>query len=102
MEKQLIEDLKSLKVLVFWKNKVSLKKISIGSSSICAKKCGDEIGFEPTLSKINIKNSNVGRPRKNPNSLYADKIYDTKKIRKYLRDRDIISNILINKKTGKP
>ena len=22
------------------------------------------IGFEPTLSKINIKNSNVGRPKK--------------------------------------
>jgi hypothetical protein len=58
------------------------------------KKGGDEIGFEPTLSKINIKNSN---------SLYADKIYDTKKIRKYLidRDRDIISNIAVNKRNRK-
>jgi hypothetical protein len=33
--------------------------------------------------------------------LYADKIYDTKKIRKYLRDRDIISNIAVNKRNRK-
>jgi len=61
----------------------------------------DVIGFEPTLSKINIKNSNVGRPRKNPDSVYADKIYDTKKIRKYLRNRDIVSNIPVNKRNRK-
>ena len=49
------------------------------------------IGFKSILKTISLKSGRAGRPRKNPKSLYADKGYDSKDIRKYLRNRDIIS-----------
>jgi IS5 family transposase len=61
----------------------------------------DVIGFEQTLDKISIHNGLAGRPKKNPKELYADAIYDSKKIRKYLRNRDIVSNIPVNKRNRK-
>jgi hypothetical protein len=51
-----------------------------------------------TLSEICIRNNKVGRPRKTPKEVYADRAYDSKNTREYLRDRDIISNIPANKK----
>ena len=61
----------------------------------------DVIGFKSILKTISLKNGRAGRPRKNPKSLYADKGYDSKDIRKYLRNRDIISNIPTNKRNRK-
>ena len=61
----------------------------------------DVIGFEETIKLISIKNGKVGRPRSKPESVYADGIYDTKNIRNYLRKRDIISNIPVNKRNRK-
>ena len=61
----------------------------------------DVIGFEETINSISIKNGKVGRPKSKPESVYADAIYDTKKIRKYLRNRDIVSNIPVNKRNRK-
>ena len=69
--------------------------------SIMSGNRNDVIGFEDVLSKISLKNGKVGRPRKNPESLYADTGYDSKKIREYLRNRDIQSNIPINKRNRK-
>ena len=61
----------------------------------------DVIGFKSILKTISLKNGRAGRPRKNPKSLYADKGYDSKDIRKYFKNRDIISNIPTNKRNRK-
>ena len=61
----------------------------------------DVVGFEDILNKISIKDGKVGRPKSKPKSVYADGIYDTKSIRKYLRNRGIISNIPVNRRNRK-
>jgi IS5 family transposase len=61
----------------------------------------DIIAFEEILNGISIKNGKVGRPKSHLKSVYADGIYDSKNTRNFLRKKDIISNIPINKRNRK-
>ncbi|MFD3636886.1 transposase [Streptomyces sp. NPDC058664] len=45
--------------------------------------------FEPVLEKIRVPRPGLGRPRKKPDSLAADKAYSNGPIREYLRRRGI-------------
>lgn len=56
--------------------------------------------YIPTFKNFNIKRS-VGRPVNRPSKVTADAMYDTAKIRKYNRRREIKSNIPVNKRNRK-
>lgn len=71
------------------------------NKSIMSGNRNDIIAFEKILNGISIKNGKVGRPKSKIKSLYADSIYDTKSNRNFLRKKDIISNIPINKRNRK-
>ncbi|OLZ51792.1 IS5 family transposase [Streptomyces amritsarensis] len=45
--------------------------------------------FKPVLEKIRVPRSGLGRPRKKPDSLAADRAYSNGPIREYLRRREI-------------
>ncbi|WP_167503937.1 transposase [Streptomyces malaysiensis] len=45
--------------------------------------------FKPVLDKIRVPRSGLGRPRKKPDSLAADRAYSNGPIREYLRQRGI-------------
>ena len=61
----------------------------------------DIIAFEEILNGISIKNGKVGRPKSRLKSVYADGIYDSQNTRNFLRKKDIISNIPVNKRNRK-
>ena len=75
--------------------------------SIMSGNRNDVIGFKSILKTISLKSGKSWKTKKKnyifcyPKSLYADKGYDSKDIRKYLRNRDIISNIPTNKRNRK-
>ncbi|GHJ31315.1 IS5 family transposase [Streptomyces hygroscopicus subsp. sporocinereus] len=50
--------------------------------------------FRPVLEKIRVPRPGLGRPRKKPDSLAADKAYSNGPIREYLRRRGIRHTIL--------
>ncbi|MFF3959787.1 IS5 family transposase [Streptomyces sp. NPDC001890] len=50
--------------------------------------------FKPVLEKIRVPRSGLGRPRKKPDSLAADRAYSNGLIREYLRRRGIRHTIL--------
>ncbi|MEU3355361.1 IS5 family transposase [Streptomyces sp. NPDC037389] len=45
--------------------------------------------FEPVIDKIRVPRARLGRPRRRPDSLSADKAYSNRTIRAYLRRRGI-------------
>ncbi|UOB15897.1 IS5 family transposase [Streptomyces sp. HP-A2021] len=45
--------------------------------------------FEPVMDKIRVPRLGLGRPRRTPNSVAADKAYSNRKTRTYLRKRGI-------------
>ncbi|MFC8496018.1 transposase [Streptomyces sp. NPDC057235] len=45
--------------------------------------------FEPVMNKIRVPRLGPGRPRRTPNSVAADKAYNNRKTRTYLRKRGI-------------
>ncbi|MFI7292049.1 IS5 family transposase [Streptomyces anulatus] len=45
--------------------------------------------FEPVMDKIRVPRTGLGRPRRTPDSVSADKAYSNRKIRAYLRKRGI-------------
>ncbi|MGV4926525.1 IS5 family transposase [Streptomyces sp. BHT-5-2] len=45
--------------------------------------------FEPVMDKIRVPRTGLGRPRRTPDSVGADKAYSNRKIRTYLRKRGI-------------
>ncbi|MGW7696500.1 transposase [Streptomyces asiaticus] len=45
--------------------------------------------FEPVMDKIRVPRAGLGRPRRTPDSVSADKAYSNGKIRGYLRKRGI-------------
>ncbi|NML54716.1 IS5 family transposase [Streptomyces sp. R302] len=56
---------------------------------ITAGQRGDSPQFEPVLEAIRVPRLGVGRPRKRPDRVRADKAYDSRKNRSYLRKRGI-------------
>ncbi|MCG8971462.1 transposase [Streptomyces sp. CL12-4] len=58
--------------------------------------------FKPVLEKIRVPRPGPGRPRKNPDSLAADKAYSNGPIRGYLRRRGIRHTIPEKTKPGRP
>jgi IS5 family transposase len=53
----------------------------------------DSIAFEPLLEALPAVAGRVGRPRSRPAKLHADKAYDSRRCRAYLRRRGIKSRI---------
>ncbi|WP_344543929.1 IS5 family transposase [Streptomyces levis] len=60
---------------------------------ITAGQRGDSPQFEPVLEAIRVPRLGLGRPRKRPNRVRADKAYDSRKNRAYLRRRGIKATI---------
>ncbi|MFB6872303.1 IS5 family transposase [Streptomyces sp. NPDC056323] len=60
---------------------------------ITAGQRGDSPQFEPVLEAIRVPRLGLGRPRKRPNRIRADKAYDSRKNRAYLRRRGIKATI---------
>ncbi|WP_438948610.1 transposase [Streptomyces atratus] len=56
---------------------------------ITAGQCGDPPQFEPVLENIRVPRQGLGRPRKRPDTVRADKAYGSRKNRSYLRRRGI-------------
>lgn len=56
---------------------------------ITAGQCGDSPPFEPVLERIRVPRQGLGRPRKRPDKVRADKAYGSRKNRAYLRRRGI-------------
>ncbi|GGZ92395.1 IS5 family transposase [Streptomyces subrutilus] len=54
---------------------------------------GDSPQFEPVLEAIRVPRLGLGRPRKRPNRVRADKAYDSRSNRAYLRRRGIRATI---------
>ncbi|WP_369148967.1 IS5 family transposase [Streptomyces sp. R44] len=63
------------------------------SGVITAGQRGDSPQFEPVLEAIRVPRLGVGRPRKRPDRVRADKAYDSRKNRSYLRRRGIKATI---------
>jgi hypothetical protein len=61
----------------------------------------DITAFNDILNGISIKNGKVGRPKSHLKSVYADGGYDSKNTRGFLRKKNIISNIPINRRNRK-
>ncbi|MFD3729841.1 IS5 family transposase [Streptomyces sp. NPDC058671] len=60
---------------------------------ITAGQRGDSPQFEPVLEAIRVPRMGLGRPRKLPDRVRADKAYDSRKNRAYLRRRGIRATI---------
>lgn len=60
---------------------------------ITAGQRGDSPQFEPVLEAIRVPRIGLGRPRKRPDRVRADKAYDSRKNRAYLRRRGIKATI---------
>ncbi|MFE3560726.1 IS5 family transposase [Streptomyces sp. NPDC059193] len=60
---------------------------------ITAGQRGDSPQFEPVLEAIRVPRIGVGRPRKRPDRVRADKAYDSRSNRSYLRRRGIKATI---------
>ncbi|MFF4647834.1 IS5 family transposase [Streptomyces sp. NPDC001389] len=60
---------------------------------ITAGQRGDSPQFEPVLEAIRVPRLGVGRPRKRPDRVRADKAYDSRSNRSYLRRRGIKATI---------
>ncbi|WP_199812371.1 IS5 family transposase [Streptomyces bikiniensis] len=60
---------------------------------ITAGQRGDSLQFEPVLEAIRVPRLRLGRPCKRPNRVRADKAYDSRKNRVYLRRRGIKATI---------
>ncbi|WP_405891574.1 transposase [Streptomyces sp. NBC_00210] len=56
---------------------------------ITAGQRGDSPQFEPVLERIRVPRQGLGRPRKRPDKVRADKAYGSRKNRSYLRQRGI-------------
>jgi transposase len=56
---------------------------------ITAGQRGDSPQFEPVLEAIRVPRIGLGRPRKRPDRVRADKAYDSRANRSYLRRRGI-------------
>ncbi|WP_437097517.1 IS5 family transposase [Streptomyces sp. enrichment culture] len=63
------------------------------SMVITAGQRGDTPQFEPVLEAIRVPRLGLGRPRKRPDRVRADKAYDSRKNRAYLRRRGIKATI---------
>ncbi len=59
------------------------------SAVITAGQRGDSPQFEPVLDAIRVPRLGLGRPRKRPDRVRADKAYDSRSNRSYLRRRGI-------------
>ncbi len=59
------------------------------SIMITAGQRGDSPQFEPVLKKVRVARLGSGRPRTRPDRVRADKAYDSRKNRAYLRRRGI-------------
>jgi transposase len=54
----------------------------------------DSMLVEPVLDRLGpVRNPSCGRPRRRPVKLYADKAYDNRRVRQYLRRRGITARI---------
>ncbi|MFI6124483.1 transposase [Streptomyces sp. NPDC051064] len=62
---------------------------------ITAGQRGDSPQFEPVLEAIRVPRPALGRPRKRPERVRADKAYDSRKNRAYLRRHGIKATIPI-------
>ncbi|MFZ4186519.1 IS5 family transposase, partial [Streptomyces pseudogriseolus] len=60
---------------------------------ITAGQRGDSPQFEPVLEAIRVPRIGLGRPRKRPDRVRADKAYDSRSNRSYLRRRGIKATI---------
>ncbi|MFI5999329.1 IS5 family transposase [Streptomyces sp. NPDC051366] len=60
---------------------------------ITAGQWGDSPQFEPVLEAIRVPRLGLGRPRKRPDRVRADKAYDSRSNRSYLRRRGIKTTI---------
>ncbi|MFD8417524.1 transposase [Streptomyces sp. NPDC059650] len=60
---------------------------------ITAGQRGDSPQFEPVLEAIRVPRLGLGRPRKRPDRVRADKSYDSRSNRSYLRRRGIEATI---------
>lgn len=60
---------------------------------ITAGQRGDSPQFGPVLEAIRVPRLGLGRPRKRPDRVRADKAYDSRKNRSYLRRRGIKATI---------
>ncbi|MFJ4719830.1 IS5 family transposase [Streptomyces luteogriseus] len=60
---------------------------------ITAGQRGDSPQFEPVLEAIRVPRLGIGRPRKRPDRVRADKAYDSRSNRAYLRRRGIKATI---------
>lgn len=60
---------------------------------ITAGQRGDFPQFEPVLEAIRVPRLGLGRPRKRPDRVRADKAYDSRSNRSYLRRRGIKATI---------
>nr|AAZ23099.1 probable transposase [Streptomyces fradiae] len=60
---------------------------------ITAGQRGDSPQFEPVLEAIRVPRVGLGRPRKRPDRMRADKAYDSRSNRSYLRRRGIKATI---------
>ncbi|MER7221430.1 IS5 family transposase [Streptomyces eurythermus] len=60
---------------------------------ITAGQWGDSPQFEPVLEAIRVPRIGLGRPRKRPDRVRADKAYDSRRNRSYLRRRGIKATI---------
>lgn len=60
---------------------------------ITAGRRGDAPQFEPVLEAIRVPRLGIGRPRKRPDRVRADKAYDSRSNRSYLRRRGIKATI---------
>jgi transposase len=54
----------------------------------------DSMLVEPILDRLRpVKGTGRGRPRRRPNKLHADKAYDNRRVRRYLRSPGITARI---------
>ena len=60
---------------------------------ITAGQRGDSPQFEPVLEAIRVPRLGPGRPRSRPEKVRADKAYDSRRNRSYLRRRGIKATI---------
>jgi transposase len=49
----------------------------------------DALGFEPVMSRLQVRRRGPGRPRTRPGQVLADKAYSSRSIRSHLRRRGI-------------
>ncbi|MFC9891625.1 transposase [Streptomyces pilosus] len=69
---------------------------------ITAGQRGDSPQFEPVLDAIRVPRLGPGRPRRRPDRVRADKAYDSRRNRAYLRRRGIKATIPVPADRGPP